>query len=426
MKSQRYDFQVTAGDVNIYYARLIADQQITFVLEFPECLDFDKLTNALAILHEVLPILSTVIKRNRSGFQRIQIPNYQPTLSILNETKKTDHEIVQFIGTSCDPECEPPLKVLLIQTTDKDILCFKIDHVLSDAAGLRYLLSLFAEAYTTGSIIQSINYDRGFGQIFHKFSLATLLRATRRASLPIPGLAVLHGEFGGETTFIECVSLNPDQFQQMKLEAKHIHTTINDMLLAALYQAVFKALNRDEPIHYPVMVPVDMRRYLLKEQRGVIGNLSSAVYPNLMIDPKESFHGTLNRVRASMDDFKQDQPGLGPMLLMAAGALFSGTMIRKRYQQASLRGSRFINYTNFGILETERFIFGNVSANKIYGVGPIQYAPGFLIALSTYHNVLHFVVQGKGSAQFQTAIRQFLNEIVCNLLNVERLSNKQK
>jgi hypothetical protein len=27
-------FPVTAGDINIFYARAIADQQITFVLEF--------------------------------------------------------------------------------------------------------------------------------------------------------------------------------------------------------------------------------------------------------------------------------------------------------------------------------------------------------------------------------------------------------
>jgi len=414
-KQPQGEFSFTAGDINIYHARMIADQQITFVTELAGLLDLGKLENALAILHKALPILSTVVKVKEDRFQRIPFPEYQPSISIARITDNPQQEIVRFIGRPCDPECEPPLKVHLIRQKDRDTLCFKIDHTLSDAAGLRYLLSLFAEAYSTGNIAQPINHERGFGQVFHQFSTWTIFKATRKASLPIPGTTLLHGKFHGENTFIEHLSLDPDHFEQMKLEARRNGATVNDMLLAGLYQTVFKYINSDESASYPVMVPVDMRRYLPEGQRGVIANLSSAVYPSLKVLPNESFHGTLERVKACMDDFKRDQPGLGPMLLMSVGALFGGRMIKQRYQKAAQRGSRFINYTNFGVLERERFIFRGTPIEQIYGVGPIQYAPGVLIALSTYQNVLHFVVQGKGNQEFQAAIHQFLNEVVANL-----------
>ena len=79
-------------------------------------------------------------------------------------------------------------------------------------------------------------------------------------------------------------------------------------------------------------------------------------------------------------------------------------MMQSRYQQAAARGSRFINFTNFG-----------VPVEQAYGVGPIQYAPGILVALSTYRKKAHFVVQGNDSVKFQPFIHAFLTNIVTDL-----------
>jgi NRPS condensation-like uncharacterized protein len=303
------------------------------------------------------------------------------------------------------------VKLLLVRKHGEDTLCFKVDHTLSDAGGLRHLVSFFAEAYTCGSIGRAVNPNRGFGQVLRQFSPLTLLRAFQKSGLPVPGPGLLHGSFDGVDTFIEHVYLEPHQFEQMRLDAKRAHATVNDMLLAALYQVVFQYLPGDTSMPYPVMVPVDMRRYLPEEQRRIIGNLSSAVYPSLAVLPNEAFQDTLHRVRVCMQAFKQEQPGLGAMLLMALGSVRGGQLLRQRYQRAAARGSRFINYTNFGVMEDEHVAFDRVAVKQVFGVGPIQYAPGFLVAISTYRNTLHFVVQGKGSREFQIAVRQFLDAI---------------
>jgi NRPS condensation-like uncharacterized protein len=325
---------------------------------------------------------------------------------------------VRFIGTPCDPEREPPTKLLLLRKNGEDTLCFKIDHLLSDAAGLSYLLSLFAEAYTEARISQAISHDRGFGQVFRRFSPITLVRSAWKANLPTPGPALVRAPFEAENTFIEHVFLERGQFEEIESEAKRHNATINDVLLAGLYQAIFKHLTPGDPMRYPVMVPVDMRRYLPEGQRGVIANLSSAVFPSLARIPNESFGGTLNRVKACMDELKQDYPGLGAMTLMVMGALWGGKILRKKYRQAVRRDSRFFNYTNFGIMDETRLAFEQISIKRAYGVGPIQYAPGILIALSTYRSTLHFVVQGKGDEQFQNFVRQFLGDILSALGNI--------
>ncbi|HUL23072.1 MAG TPA: condensation domain-containing protein [Thermodesulfobacteriota bacterium] len=414
MKSQE-TFPVTAGDLNIFHARVIADQQITFVLDFSKSLDVDKLTVALAALHEMLPILSSTIHKQGSHFQRIRVSRHQTIISIVSEPAHPREEIVRFIGSPCNPEREPPVKLLLLRDHGEDTLCFKIDHTISDAAGLRTLLFLFAEAYTTARITQPVNYNRGFGQVFRRFSPVSLLKAVWRANLPIPGRALWHGPLEGDETFVEHVLLEPGRFERIREGAKRSNATINDVLLAGLYRAVFTYLPPEDTTAYPVMVPVDMRRYLPGEQRGVIANLSSAIYPRLVKIPNEARGDTLRRIKGCMDKFKKDQPGLGAMFLMTVGALRGGKMLRKRYRQAATRGSRFINYTNFGVLDETRLIFGQVPIKQAYGVGPIQYAPGVLIALSTFRDTLHLVVQGKGNEQFRGFVREFLGAILQNL-----------
>ena len=405
-------FRVTAGDLNIYHARSLADQQITYVLEFSGLLALDRLQNALALVHGALPILSSILQVKGTHFERVRIQDSKPQVRVA-ACDNPREEIVRFTGAPCDPGREPPLKLLLLQNNGAHTLCLKIDHTVSDAGGLKYLVHLVATAYTRGVSSAAINHDRGLRQVFRRFSPLALARAVRQANLPRPGAALVDGPFQDETTFVEHVSLAPSQFGQVHKEAKQAGATINDALLAALYQAIFKqAMFRNSPTGYPVMVPIDMRRYLPERERGVVANLSSAVYPSLAEIPNESFQDTLERVKASMDRLKQQNPGLGALLLMAIGSVAGGKMMRDRYQLAAAHGSRFINFTNFGTIDSTGISFGDVPLAQVYGVGPIQYPPGILIALSTYQDTLHFVVQGRDARRFQPFVRKFLDTLV--------------
>ncbi len=408
-------FPITAGDLNIYHARLIADQQVTYILEFKDRLDLERLQAGLNTVHSTLPLLSCVVKKRGSKFQWVMLADYQPSFSVAEIPGNPQEKMLNFISAPCDPESQPPLKVLVIRTQDGDRLCLKIDHVLSDASGLKFLLYLFAEAYSQGKITQPINPNRGFWQILRTFSVPTLVKAGRKADVPRPGPALIAGQFDTQPIFIEHACLDPQLFEKIYQFGKGFGATINDMLLAAVYRAAFERLQADENLAYPVMIPIDMRRYLAEEKRGVLGNLSSAVYPRLSKTPDEDFKETLQRVKSVMGAFKGDTPGLGATILMTVGAMRGGRMLRDRYQMAASRGSRFINLTNFGVIEEARCNFGDLQPVQAYGVGPNQYAPGILIAVSTYRNVLHLVVQGNDPQKFQPFVRAFLDSILSSL-----------
>jgi NRPS condensation-like uncharacterized protein len=235
-------YPVTAGDVNIYYARLIADQQITYVLEFSGTLELDRLNRAFAVLVQALPILSSVVQVEGTHFRRKPILDYGPAVTMAGEIESASQAIERFTGTPCDPEREPPLKLLLIRAHGQDTLCFKADHVLTDAAGLEHLLYEFAEAYGTGKIGSPINPDRGVGQVFRRFSPIALLRAATKANLPRPGPTPIAGPFDAGPTFIEHVRLEPSEFECVHAAAKRSGATLNNVLLTAVYRAVYPRL----------------------------------------------------------------------------------------------------------------------------------------------------------------------------------------
>lgn len=408
---------VTAGDINIYHARVIADQQITYVLEFSGALELGRLNRALSTLAMASPVLSSVLEVDGDRFGRKLLPGYWPAVAIAAETEPAAQSIERFTGTPCDPQREPPLKLQLIRAPGHDTLCVKTDHVLTDAAGLKQLLYGLASAYATGGLRTPFNPDRGAGQVLWRFSPLALLRAAAKANLPKPGPGMIAGPFDSQPTFIEHVRVGSHEFDSIRTGAKRLGATLNDALLAAVYRAVWRR-QASEPLGpYPVMVPVDLRRYLPDHRQCVATNLSSAVYPSLAAVPNESFPETLARVTAAMDVFKRDNPGLPALLLMLVGAQRGGRMMRDRYRLASSRGSRFINLTNFGVIDAAQCDFG-VPLAAAYGVGPIQYAPGILIAVSTFADTLHLVVQGNDTRRFQPFIQAFLQSIVKELAGI--------
>ena len=407
-------YHLTAGDLNIYHARLIADQQITCILEFSQSLDLNKLNNALTILYETLPILSYRVSVNGKHFQRVSAEHFQPIINKIIEPENRSREIAVFIGTLCNPEIDPPLKLLLIREIHEDILCIKIDHILADGGGLRVLVSLLSEVYAQGQIIKGINYNRGIGQILFRFSPLTLLLAFRNAKLRIPGVTFMKGSVGDGEMFIEHVVLEPLQFEKMKKASKRLDSTINNLLLTGLYRAIFSYLPENSPA-YPVMVPVDMRRYLPSNRQNAIANLSAAIYPAIDPKPGESFEHTHLRVKNCIDNYKRHHPGLGIMLLMTIGSMNGGKMLFERYKKAAMHGSRLINMTNCGILDPVCGHFGNEKVKNAYFVGPIQFGPGIVITITTFADRLHLIVQTKGNHEYKRFVQDFMHTILSSV-----------
>jgi NRPS condensation-like uncharacterized protein len=409
-KSVKY-LPVTAGDINMFHARAIADQQITYLIYLSDSLDTEKLERSLTLLLKKIPILRSTLGVNKSHIYRIPEDGAKLSVPIVYDPDHPNETITEFVSTPCDPEKELPLKLMIIRSKGEDTLCIKIDHVVSDAGGLKYLLYLLSEAYTKGDITSSINSNRGLWQIFRKFSPVKLIWKASQAKITRPGTALFNRTLQDNKRFLERTTLESDLFKRLHSKAKKFNMTINDVVLTAVYRTIFQYPTINNAAAYPVMVPIDMRRYLPYNKRRTIANLSSSLYPAIGKIKNEGFTDTLCRVKKHMDTLKKDSPGLDTIEMMALAASFGGKIIKKNYERAATHGARFINLTNFGVIDETQLIFDNIPVNHVFGIGPVQCAPGILIALSTFRDTLNFAVQGNDTI----FVKAFLASVITEL-----------
>lgn len=392
----------------IYLGRKISDEQITYIVEFTEQVDIKRLEDSLAALKSALPILSSrlVIKKHR--LHRVDVATAGRSIELIKTDRDPREAILEFVVEPSDPLTETPLKICLIRNEDKDTLCIKVDHVLTDAAGLKHLLYLLAEAYTTEKISLSLNNRRGWGPILRRISPFKLMRALVTTRFPMPGSPLLDGRTEAAPPFIERADISPDHFSLMRRKAAQNGATINDVLLTALYRVVFENEHVEDGIAYPVMVTVDLRRYLPEQRRCTVANHSIGIYPCLAKVPQETFEATLRRVKKNMDELKQRSPGIGSMILISLACIGGGRILEDKYGEES---SNALILTNFGAIDQNMVQFGQPLIHHVYAVGPHQHAPGILITVTSYRDTLTLVVQGT-DRRFQSFIRDFLQSIV--------------
>lgn len=420
-KDRQKTFSITAGDISMYYGRAMADQQITFVIEFAGKLDLQRLTDSLALLYKTLPILKTVLTLKGSKFNRIWAEKAEITPQVVNNPSNLHDTVLRFVSEPTDPHTEQPLKLMLIRGENEDALYVKIDHVLTDGSGFKFLLYALAEAYNKGKIELPINYRRGFDQIYHRVSPFVLFKEIIRRTKPSgPGPVLVEGPFELGPHFIERAVLTPDQLERLHQSGKRHKATINDLLLTALYRSVFQSPAVKTGTDYPVVVPVDMRRYLPENRRGCIANLTSYIYSSLSKVADESFIDTLQRIKKCMDQYKQQHPGLGTMFFISLAGLNRRKPLEKGYQRNNSRGPSSINLSNTGSINDELLQFSQhgravVSVKDAYIIGTIMYAPEIIIAVSSFRDKLNLIVQGNDSQRFQPFVKSLLQSIIMEL-----------
>lgn len=400
------------GDLNILHSRVITDVSMTFVLELDGRVEVERLDAALQALQCAFPVLSCVVAEQQSVAVRVPVPGYRLRVRDLR-LEEPHGTLRRFLSQPVDPKSEPPLKAALLRDLMGDILAVKVDHVLSDAAGVCVLLEALAALYTSGNVPRPFRHDRGIGQILARFSLPALISALATARLPGPP-PPLDGPRGTGTTFVELERLPPDRLDALRRYGRSHDATLTEIMLASLFRAVFRRVSSRavgrRSLSYPVMLPVDMRQFLPMDRRNVVANLTSSVYPAICPVPHEPFPGTLRRVREAMAGLKRHQLGLGPLMLEGLAASFGGSRMRRRYSRLARGGRGYVCLSNVGVLP--ELVFGRVRPRAAYVVGPDRSWPGLLLCVSTYAGTLSVAAQTSGDTAYRLFVRELLHEVL--------------
>lgn len=370
-----------------------AHYQIYGVLETDRPLDEGLLALAVKWAYEAIPVLNCqlVLDSERPYWKRRLSCNRRELYSMV-ETKDADYAIQSFMSVSLDPCQDALVQVQLVRTTGKDFLCVKISQVCCDAIGIKEYTRVLAEAYNAlakGRAFAQKDFSerRDLDLILEHFGVKRYQQIPKAGSAapfkpaPFPSLS---GEYS-LPRWSKCF-LDKNEYVKLKNYAAAKTATIHDVLLTAFsraYPPITGQLNKE----YSVIVTTDLRCFAPKICPVV--NFSGSFVVNTASYEGESFAAALIKLSQAIKRKKSSLSGIHEALRLNEALRLSYADLAKEIAHKRL-GAEFCapRFCGTGFFSQEVMFFGEAAVTKAYILPPPVFAPGFLLLLSTYNNIL--------------------------------------
>lgn len=417
-----------AHDLCNYVAKYnMANFQIQAIMKLDGRLDFDKLVKAVRLSIDSEPVLGC-------RFIKVDSPYWKPidhiNLCSLEETDHPDEAIQRFLESPLDMDKDPVFKVKLIRSENYDTLGLKINHACCDAAGARECILLLSDIYSRISSGEdafvpkpSIRSKKEHEQLLSAFSEKNSGKPwsiRKQISSPTWKFPWKNMKIG-RTHFVFS-RLPYGHFDVMKSYGKARNATVNDLILTAVYRAMFEISK--PPFGSPMDIPVtiDLRRYLPDNKAEAIRNLSGGIVMKLARKASEPFEDTLSRVMSLTEKMREGHPSKENLLWAEFIEKMNFHQICAYFKSTS----QFIDMlshnpfyvvhkcspilSNFGFISKSLIKFGDIVVTDAYIAPPIVRPPGMILVASTYNDIITL-----GVGYYEPSVRK---------ADMERLLNK--
>jgi len=360
-------------DVYNHFARLSADQQLAVVLEFEARLDEERLRDAVCALIDAQPVLGC--RFTCEGHAPRFMPGDRAAAFTVSDAPDLHSAVTEGASRLLDYSGGGVMHVGLFRGPGRDALVVRLDHTAADGQGAKQVASLLAGLYsgrTAGACSSGAGVpDRSAARLVRRYPLARRLALIRsRVDVrPTWGVTALDGEPGRRGQVM--TTIPAADFSAVRRSAKSVGATVNDVLLAAFYRALFRELAPAEGRSMAVNVSFDMRRYLdADDPMPPASNLSSVETALVARIADETFADTLERTVAEMTRLKAGSPGLSSAMLMQYARLLGATRFERMVIEPMGRGRRYgVSFpflSNFGVLESGSLTLdGTVPASAV-------------------------------------------------------------
>lgn len=426
MSMQQGTVRIPAGAQDItnhIYGYFGYNHQVHCVLELDGQVEEGILKKALRLAIQREPILGCrLVEDPQQSYWELREDIERISWCSVLETENVERELQQFIHAPMDSCLDPLLHVRVFRNGGKDTLAVKVNHACCDGGGIKDCVALLSELYTalkanphyqqtvTGAL------ERGQQQIFQYISLPEAQKAwDLDVNLPRPGWVFPCVTQQNAKPALEIYQVDQDALGKIKANGKRHGATVNDMLLTAIYRALFEMIYPEAGLPMPMGVTVDLRRHLPGKKADTITNLSGVVNPAISRIPGEKFVGTLERVSKAMTELKTTALGF-PMALtfevharMGFDAMYE--WFKERVEGGKRENSVPTVLSNVGVISEKPLFFGTAKAVSAYVVGPLVPAPGSLVIASTYDEKLTLSMYYYKAATSPKAVQWFFKQL---------------
>jgi NRPS condensation-like uncharacterized protein len=407
----------------------LSDSQVRCVLCLDGRLDAQRLQRALRLSLDAEPVVGCrfVQQRGRFAWERRADLNCLPLCEIVvcPDPQLRERELQRFLVAPMDISAGPAVAACLLRA-DTDTLVVKLHHFAADGLGMLRFLMVLATIYRELSVHPSYQPSpnlagRGQEQVLRRAGFLSLLAALGSTRLPARtaswGPIATEGERSGRAFALRRVG--SEQVRALRAWGHAQHVSVNDLLLAALYQALYATIGATPGHPLIVGVPIDLRRYLAPSQILPVCNLSNSADVAITYRPGATFDDTLQRVHAAMRVLKSSGQGLTLAVLAELLAVPGFTLARTALEQIVRRlaptGSAKPFLSNIGIIDERLVDFGELTVVDAYGLGPVSFPPGLLITVSTFREVMTVAIGFCDTATDRRLVERLLDQLVGRL-----------
>ncbi len=425
-------FRTVRTDKQLFGMSGVHDRQIHCVISFDSQINLDSMAKAIRLTFDAEPILGCrYVADDRGHYWERRDDLDHMGLCRLTRTTDTDQEIVRFLTIPGDP-CEDPLVQARVFRSETDTLCIKVNHVVCDAGGVKEYIYLLASVYrklasNPGYRPETNLGSRSFSQISRHFGFPDKLRIIRNDFHDFKNFffppkywafpLVKSDPFDRMFVFRRVGSR---RFRAIKEYSRRHRATINDIMVAAYYRALFDIINPDTDFPLRLLTTVDLRRYLPGGKGEAICNLSGGAYLNIGQDIGSTLDDSAIIVRNYMNSKKGNFIGLGDhsfAMFNLKGILHSWILwLRRCKVKLAMNTAPPPAYTNMGAIDPGQLIFGDAGVvTHAFLTGPINLIPMLLLGITGFRESMTMSIGFCGSAVNKPVAERLLDCIESEL-----------
>lgn len=418
MKSPK-TIRPVAFELMQYFYGTVHEPLIHAYLQFDGTVDEQTLIHAVNASIAYVPLLGCVfspaplcprwISRGFTGTDLV----FAETVGDLELDSRTNAVLTRVLPV----ETDPPLRLTLLHAASGDRLCVVMSHLVCDGSGLKQYLALLSDLYNrllSGLALPPARQTiRSAQRLFRCMRWPEWLSLWSMKYDSLQQSESLHASYTGDTArpLIRTRSLPPDSLAALKQYAHARHATVNDVLLTAYARALAKATGES---HVSLPCPVDLRKYLAKDDSLSICNLTTNYVVTVDVLNDTTFAETLCAISSQLSVQKASNACLKSVLLVEFAFCWIPFGWMKRLFP-KLFTIPVTSYTNLGVLDAERLRFGAARVTGALLTGAVKYSPYFQISVSSFEQTLTLSCNLYGTAGDGETADAMLESVVSEL-----------
>ncbi len=399
-----------------YLFREFNDRVIHVQLDYDFTVDVDIIKEFIVSLFEAAPILHSSFVDNRIRPYWVVNP-YKPEDAITVKdivAADKDKAVEAFLMQEVNYYDKIQFRFGIFNYDGKSSVCIVTNHMCMDGGGIKYLVNKFCSDYTyyvengkmPGGIIDGTRSHTAVYRDLPEEDQKAAKRLFRNPSVRDRHKFPLTESRPNDKSFMPRHIIDRDTFLTLKTIGKAHGYTLNDILVGAYYESVYRLAGFDKSESLTIACAIDLRRYIADPESIGLTNHTAWMQCNIPHLGNDIF-GTLKLAAESTNKFKQDKyMGLYGLPLLNFGYnafphFISEFAVKLGYSNPHIAMS------NIGILVPKNLAICGKEPVYAFMSGAVKYKPFVLFSLISYRDEVTLAFGVRGNEDDRKIIEKF-------------------